>query len=810
LSQYSHNNLSVNFLAKPATKKSTKASAKPRKKSTKGPVKPKRRYWPILLKLAVVGMVGLGAYLFYLDATIKQHFSGNKWQVPAQVYARPLEINLGQEITKTEVTDELKLLGYRRVASVSGSGEYAVSGSTISFMRRAFHFVEGPQGLRLIRLGWDRSRISRIDESVDLTNGFAESQSLQEISLEPWLVTRLVSSHREDRMLLNIDTVPDMLVKALTLVEDRNFYNHHGVAPMSILRALIANIAAGRTVQGGSTLTQQLVKNLYLTREKSITRKVKEALMSVVIDARYSKDQILQAYLNEVFVGQNGNVGVHGFGLASHFYFDRPVDELNTAEIATLVGLVKGPSYYNPRRYPDRARERRDVVLKVLFENNELTAQDYEKLVNQPLQIASGASLASGKHPAFMDKVRRELSDILADPNIRESGVKVFTTLDINAQRRAEKALSDTVSRLADQQKVPTLEGAMLITDVAKGEIRAIVGSRNTQFKGFNRALDARRPIGSLIKPAVYLAALEEPTRFNLATVLKDEPISFDDEGGKQWQPQNADKEFRGQVSLVESLVRSLNVPTINLGLSVGLGNIAYTLERLGISTPIKQVPALTLGALDLSLLQVNQMYQTIANNGIYYPLHSVKAIASSDNRLLWQHGGFHEARVDEAATYLTNYALHKVTVDGTAKRIKQQFKAINMAGKTGTTDDYRDSWFAGFDRNILVTTWLGEDNNIPTNLTGASGALSAYIAYQKLQEPKSLSRRFPQGLGIAHFYPDTGEVATAGCPNTLTVPAILDVLPPPQVNCDGKEHVVVPPPKPKKKPWWQRIFGDG
>lgn len=788
---------------KSSPKKAVKAAPKTPKKD-----KPKAWIWWLLFKLAVVALVILGAYLFYLDATIKQHFSGNKWQVPAQVYARPLQIAFEQEITQTEVLDELKLLGYRRVTSVDSSGEYARSGSTITFMRRAFHFVDGQQGLRLIRLKWQGERIQRIEEAPTLQSGFQDADVLDSISLEPWLVTRLVSSHREDRMLLDINTVPEMLVKALTLVEDKDFYKHHGVAPMSILRALVANIAAGRTVQGGSTLTQQLVKNLYLTREKSIIRKVKEALMSVVIDARYSKDQILQAYLNEVFLAQNGNVGVHGFGLGSHFYFDRPVDELNTAEIATLVGLVKGPSFYNPRRHPERATERRDLVLKILFENNELSATDYERLVNLPMEIASGASLASGKHPAFMDKVRRELTDILADPNIRESGVKVFTTLDINAQRRAEKALSGTVTKLAEQRQVPTLEGAMLITDIAKGEIRAIVGSKNTEFKGFNRALDARRPIGSLIKPAVYLTALEQPARFNLASILKDEPIRFDDEGGKDWRPQNADKQFRGQVPMIEALIHSLNVPSINLGLDVGLDNIAYTLERLGVKTPVKQVPALTLGALDLSLVQVNQMYQTISNNGVYRPLHAVNAITSSDNRLLWQQSGYGEQRVDEAASYLANYALHKVTVEGTAKRIRQNFSRINMAGKTGTTDDYRDSWFAGFDRNILVTTWMGEDDNLPTGLTGASGALSAFIAYQKSQEPKSLSRRFPQGLGIAHFSPETGEVATAGCANTLTVPAILDVLPPPQIDCEGKTPIVAPPPEPKKKPWWKRIFG--
>jgi penicillin-binding protein 1B len=581
--------------------------------------------------------------------------------------------------------------------------------------------------------------------------------------------------------------VPKMLVNALTLVEDKDFYEHHGVAPLSIARALIANIAAGRTVQGGSTLTQQLVKNLYLTREKSIVRKAKEALMAVIIDARYGKDQILEAYLNEVFVGQNGQLGVHGFGLGSHFYFDRPIEELNVAEIATLVGLVKGPSFYNPRRYPERAQSRRDLVLRILFENNEIDAKEYEAFVSMPLQVASGASLANGKHPAFMDRVRRELSDILADPDIRESGVRVFTGLDINAQRRAEQALSKTIEQLSQQREIEELEGAMLVTDIASGEIRAIVGGKDPSFKGFNRALDARRPIGSLVKPAVYLTALEQPAMYHLATPLVDEPIVLDDEGGRYWKPQNADKTFRGQVPLSQALIESLNVPSVNLGMALGLENIADTLRRLGIKTQVKLVPALTLGAVELSLVQVNQMYQTIANNGRYRPLRAVNAITSSNNRLLWKHSDYAEQRVDEAATYLTNYALHKVTVDGTARRIRQLYPQTNMAGKTGTTDDYRDSWFAGFDRNILVTTWMGNDDNNKTGLTGASGALSAFTAYQQLQEPKSLSRRFPEGLGIAHFNPTTGDVMVPGCKNAMSVPAILDVLPPARVDCSGK-----------------------
>ncbi|MAJ69935.1 MAG: penicillin-binding protein 1B [Alteromonadaceae bacterium TMED7] len=759
----------------------------------------KRRLWRFLWKFSLILLVLFGAYIIYLDAQIKHHFSGNKWQVPAQIYARPLQLQKGEEITRKEVLDELKLLGYRRVNQIQGSGEYSVGQAAISIYRRAFHFPDGFQPLRQLTIRWNGTRIASI---TDLQT----DQSLPQVRLESWLVTRLASGSQEDRMLVTLEDVPPLLVKALTLTEDRDFYSHHGIAPLSIIRALLANIAAGRTVQGGSTLTQQLVKNLYLTRERSLERKIKEALMAIIIDARYSKDKIIQAYLNEVFLGQSGDMAVHGFGLASYFYFDRPVYELDETEIAMLVGMIKGPSYYNPRKYPERAIERRNLVLRLLLEGNELTPQQYEMAVSRPVGIATGDSLATGKHPAFMTQVRKELQTILADPNIRESGVKVFTTLDIYAQRRAEQALTSTLDRLQPGREA-TLEGAMVVSDIGSGEVRALVGGRNVSFAGFNRALDAVRPIGSLVKPAVYLTALEQPTQYNLATPLDDKPLSLSDEHGDNWQPQNFDKTYRGSVPLIDALSLSLNVPTVNLGLELGIDNVAATLKHLGVKRPIPEVPALTLGAVALTPFETNQLYQTIANNGAYRPLHTVSAIVSVNNRLMWRQAEYGEQRVNEESAYLLNYALYKVATEGTAKAIGRTYGNINMAGKTGTTDDYRDSWFAGYDRNNLATVWVGNDENRSTGLTGSTGALPVFLAYQQLQEPKSLSRRFPNGLGIAHFDPATGAVVTAGCPGSMSVPAVLEALPPAQ-GCVGQSEEKKPAKKAKEKSWWERLFG--
>ena len=750
-------------------------------------------------KLLVVATTIFAAYLFYLDVIIQSRFEGNKWQVPAQIYARHLEFAPKQQITPQEITEELELLGYRKVKKASKTGEYHRSGNTFVIMRRAFHFPDGFQREGGFSVSLKNQRVDRI---VSLSS----NRPVERMRLEPWLVSRLVTSGREDRMLVTIGQVPTVLKDALVLVEDRDFYQHHGIAPVAIARALMANIAAGRTVQGGSTLTQQLVKNLFLTREKSLVRKAKEALMALLIDARYNKDDILEAYINEVFLGQNGATGVHGFELAARFYFDRPLRELNTAEIATLVGMVKGPSYYNPRRHPERVEERRNLVLRILFEANKLDRQAYETFVNLPVNVASKKRLLAGKHPAFMDKVRRELREVLANPDIRQSGVKVFTTLDTTAQRKAEKTVYQRLSKLESGRKLSDLQAAMVVSDINSGEIRAIVGGKDYDFNGFNRALDAQRAIGSLIKPAIYLTALESAASYNLATPLRDEPIRMKSSKGSVWEPLNSDKKFRGQVPLYTALTRSLNVPTVSLGMDLGLPTVVESLRRLGVEEEIRSFPALTLGALDLSPLSVNQMYQTIANNGRFVPLHALNAVLSPDNQVLWQFRPYAAQRFDERATYLLNYALHKVTLEGTAKTLRARFPDVNMAGKTGTTDDYRDSWFSGFDNHVLVTAWIGKDDNTPTGLTGATGALKLFEDYQARQAPKSLVRRFPEGLGIAHFRKSDGRQTQAGCQNVLSVPAILDALPHSTAPCDQGSPQRAG--KPKEKSWWEKIFG--
>jgi penicillin-binding protein 1B len=750
-------------------------------------------------KLTFLVIICVVAYLVHLDTQIQPRFEGNKWQVPAQIYARPLTIDLKQEITIKEVVDELDLLGYRKQPQANEVGEYSRSATQLTIYRREFYYPSKLYPKQRMQITWEGTRVAKI-------NLLDNKNTLSRTSLEPWLVSRLVGGLDEDRMLMSDDDIPHLLKAGLVAVEDKNFYQHHGVAPLSIIRALIANVSAGRTVQGGSTLTQQLVKNLFLTREQSYTRKLKEAAMALVIDARYSKEEILNAYINEVFLGQNGAVAVHGFGLGSHYFFNKPLKELEIEEVATLIGLVKGPSFYDPKRHPKRMTDRRDLVLRMLFEANEITRDEFEGALNKPIMTHNNPSLASGKHPAFMDKIREELKQAVEAPESRLSGVKVFTTLDINVQRRAEKAVVDVVSAKAKAYKQPDLEAALVMSDIKTGGIRAIVGSKNTTFAGFNRALRAQRPIGSLIKPVIFLSALEDPSQYTLATLLEDKPISFDDADGKKWEPQNADKIFRGHVLLVDALAKSYNVPSVNLAAAIGFDQVVSSLNRLGANKQVRALPSVALGAVELSPLQVNQVYQTISNNGVYKPLYALYSVTTHDNEILWKRTSRQQIRADEDASYLLNYALHKVTIEGTAKRIKKEFPNVNMAGKTGTTDDYRDSWFAGFDRNIVTSVWLGNDNNTPINMSGATGALPVFIALQKQQSPKTLVRRFPSTLTIAHFNQETGEQTLPGCPNVVSVPAVKSSLGKP-VGCLSQPEEINQP-SPKKKSWWDRLFG--
>lgn len=673
-----------------------------------------------LVLLIVAALLG---YIFWLDYKVRARFEGTRWALPAHVYARPLELYAGAALTGAELERELERLDYRFVRQVRRPGEVSRKGNVFDIYTRSFQFWDAPETATDLRIRIDNGRVQSLI-------GRDTAQPIDLIRLDPAQIASIYPSHREDRILVRLDEISPTLIDTLLVVEDREFYAHSGISTRSVVRALVANLKAGSVVQGGSTLTQQLVKNFYLSNERTLRRKLNEAVMALLLEMHYSKQEILEAYLNEVYLGQDGPRAIHGFGLASRFYFDRDLADLSVDQIALLVGLVKGPSYYDPRRNTHRAAARRDLVLDLMEQQGYLAGNDVLELKSKPLGIVRRKSTPVNAFPAFMDLVRRQLQRDYREEDLNSQGLSIFTTLDPALQAQAMDALKRRVERLEQQRgmKADSLQGAFLITNTANAEVLALAGGRDNRFTGFNRALDARRPIGSLVKPAVFLRALEDTSRYTLATMVEDTPLSVQLDGGKTWEPRNYDQEFRQQVMVYDALVHSYNVPTARVGLDVGVGSVIRTLRRLGVPRDFRPYPSLLLGAVEMSPAEVTQMYQTLAAGGFRSPLRAIDAVVAADGTPLQRYPLRIEQVVASGPVYLVNFALQGVVREGTAAGLGMTFPPdLGIAGKTGTTNDLRDSWFAGFGGNLLGVVWLGQDDNQPMGLTGSTGALQVW-----------------------------------------------------------------------------------
>ncbi|ELK3678336.1 penicillin-binding protein 1B [Vibrio fluvialis] len=750
-----------------SSKKTTPAKKSvPRKSSSSKPNGSRswlKRLWSLGWK---VGLALAAVLIFtgiYLDSMIKQRFEGQLFELPTVVYARILTLEPGSDISIKQMRNELDVLNYRKVSQPRYAGEYSASSTRIELIRRPFEFADGPEPDRHVMLIFDDNGLNRI-QSLE------KRGDLGYLRIEPKMLGMLEKDTQEQRLFLRREQFPEVMIDALLTTEDRNFYQHDGVSPMAIARAMVANLKAGRTVQGGSTLTQQLAKNIFLSSDRTLWRKLREAYMALIIDYRYSKDRILEAYLNEVYLGQNGKEAVHGFGLASRLYFGQPLQELRIDQLALLVGMVKGPSYYNPMRFPERAKERRDLVLKLMMDQDILTAKQYEQAVTRPLDVQKQARIAS-RQPAYFQQLSIELKQKLGDAFKSDTGLRVFTSLDPVSQAKLEEAVENQVPILA-RTAGKDLEAAAIAVDRHSGEIRAMVGGKRTGYDGFNRALNARRPIGSLVKPAVYLTALAQPEKYNLATTLMDKPITLQGSEGNVWTPRNFDRQFRGEVPLYLALAKSLNVPTVQLGMQLGIENVTKTLEKLGVSRDeIRPVPSMFLGSFSLTPYQVAQMFQTVTNSGKKAPLSALRSVLDLDGNVLYESIPKVSQAVDQQAAWLTTYAMKRGVLEGTGRYLNSQFGWAALAGKTGTSSDSRDSWFVGVDGREVTTIWLGRDDNQPTKLTGSSGALRVYADYLRYRIPEKLVLPWPQGISTVGFSQSRSGGLELDCNNDFKLP---------------------------------------
>ena len=749
-----------------SAKAKTNKRSKSRKKSS-----PKKS---VFIWLFSVSLTIFSVYLFYLDNRITQRFEGRIWQLPAHVYARPLELFVGKAISTKQVLFELDYLNYQKVQQLPQQiAQYRHWDNVFEIKTRNFIFWDGDEKSHSIRVTIEDNVVTQL---IDIYTG----NSADLVRFDAGYLTGIFPSHSQDRVLLRLDDVPDMFIKMLLLTEDRRFFTHWGVDPLSIARALVVNIYSGQTVQGGSTLTQQLVKNLFLTQDKTIVRKLNEAFMSLLLELHYDKKLILETYLNEIYLGQDGRRAIHGFGLASEFYFGKSLKQLSIDEMAILIGMVKGASYYNPKRNPEHARKRRNVVLNMMRQAGLITARQSEKLSNRPVVTVKHAK--SGLYPAFIDLVKLQLQQDYQSDDLSSEGLRVFTTLDPYVQFNAEQAVIKTLPQLS---KNKDLQAAVVVVSPSSGDVLAVVGGRKPSYKGFNRALNAERQIGSLIKPVIYLTALRDPSEYTLSTMLDDSEFIYKTPNQEDWQPKNYDKIYHGEVTLYEALLKSYNVPAVRTGLDVGLDNVVKTLSALGYQHPVLTYPSLTLGAMNMSPVDVATIYQTFAANGFHSPLRSVHAVLDKERHPLERYSLEVDNQVRPEAMAIVNSALIDVAKYGTAKRLADHLP-LQVAGKTGTSDDLRDSWFAGFSGDVMAVVWTGFDDNRPTTLTGSSGAMKIWknlfkeVAYKSYQPP--------QMPGLDKYWVDgkNGLLSEKGCENAVELLFIEGSQPQQTSDCEG------------------------
>jgi penicillin-binding protein 1B len=705
---------------------------------------------------------------------IAREFDDRAWNVPAQVFAAPVELYEGRKLSADDLAAELLRLAYGPVSGSIAPGFFRRNGNAIDVGRRAFDYDGERVPPETLHVEFRNGQISALEDGSGRTVPVAR--------LEPLMIGNIFAAHGEDRIILTPGEVPELLTESLKAVEDRRFDTHLGIDARAMLRAALANVRAGEISQGGSTLTMQLVRSYFLSNRQTYTRKIREALMSLVLELRHSKDEIMLAYVNEIYLGQDGARAIHGFGLASRFYFGKALVELDVHEIALLVTIVRGPSYYDPRRNPERALARRSLVLGAMRDAGLIDDASHAAANARALDLVPPQGRRTAYYVSFMDLVRRQLRGEYSERDLERGGLKIYATLDSTIQAAAEEALVAELARL--QGNRAELEGAVVVTSPHSAEIRALVGGKRVAFGGFNRALDARRQIGSLIKPVVYLAALESG-RHSLATQVLDEPITVPLGNGRTWSPQNIDGETHGEVTAVRALAESLNLATVQLGLDVGLERVARQLERLGTEPPSPVYPSLLLGAVELTPIEVAQLYNTLANGGFHAPLRAVHSIVDGEGRTLRRHSIEIEQVVDPVSVYALNQGLVQVMERGTGRSAQRLLPAgFEAAGKTGTSDGLRDSWFAGFSSDYLAVTWVGNDSNEPVDLTGGTGA--AQIWARILASIATTPYDLPPPAGARNVWIDydTGLSTNERCPAAVYIAIPTREVPPEAVDC--------------------------
>jgi len=728
-----------------------------------------RSPWLIRLGLlggfAVVLLIGtLVLYGAYLATFLELPKSED--HPPLRLYTAPFQLKSGLSVKVARLPDRLQRLGYRPVIGLVGSpGDYQLTPQSLTIYLHAQpeNFVKAS----VVTLELEEGLVTQVVSEPDRSPIFP-------VFLEPELISGLRGASRQVREWIPLPQMPPRLVETVLAVEDRRFYSHVGIDPVAIGRAVWRNLTKGGVVQGGSTITQQLAKNLFYSPQRTFVRKVKEALAAVVLETKYRKQEILESYLNEIYLGQAGFVSIYGVAEAAHRYFGKGLSELTTGEIAMIVGLIKGPNTYAPTKHPALAQQRRDVVLRLLRERGRLTEEEWTTAVNQPVRVAPPDDVLADA-PYFVDTVLRQVEEAIGTP--LPEGLRIDSTLDPLAQQVAAEGLENGLAKL--ERAYPALkgseqlQGAVVVLEPSSGAILALVGGRDYRTSQFNRAVQAHRQAGSLFKPFVYLAAFEasragKQPYLTPASLLADEPVTFESESGT-WAPQNYDRQFRGNVTLRSALEQSLNVPAVRVAKAVGTQPILEVIRQLGVTTALTDDLSVALGSPTVSLLDIVTAYGTVANGGVRIRPISLRAASDRDGTALWNAVPDRRQAVSPQAAYLVTSLLVGVVQRGTAAKAKMLGLTGAIAGKTGTTDGYRDAWFVGYTSDVVIGVWVGFDDERAVRLTGAQAALPIWMDIAKRILPEQAPPfSQPSGVVVRAIDPKTGQLATSQCPEQV------------------------------------------
>ena len=743
----------------------------------------------------------LGPYLWYLDRLVRAGFEGLHFDTPSRVYARALELRPGRAMDAETLLLELQAARYSESTDALQPGSYVRDGARFLIQTRAFVDGSGAQPSRRIRVALANGRVGKLED-------VAAKRALEVVQLDPARIATLYGKARQERRLVKLNEVPPLFLRTLLAVEDKDFASHHGIDPWGMARAIFVNVKSGELSQGGSTLTQQLVRNQFLDRRKKFVRKFNEICLALLIEARFGKQAILEAYLNDVYLGQHGSQSVHGVGAASEFYFGRELETLAPHEMALLVGMIQGPSLFDPRRAPANALKRRNLVLREMQQAGLLSALEAKGQQRMALNVTASGAIARNRYPGFIELVRAQIARDYDAGALASEGLAIHTTLAPSTQQYAERAVSEKIKTLAKDSS--GLQAAMVVTRAASGAIEAVVGGRDTQQQGFNRAAMAARPIGSLVKPFVYLVALAQPERWSLPSPLQDTAIALRQRNGQTWQPRNSDNLEHGEVALIDALARSYNLATVRLGLEVGVQKVERLLEALIPGADVSPHPSLLLGATELTPLQVAQAYQYLAADGHLLPLSSVTAVIDRNGRAISRYRAPQGAGELVEAARLVSFAMQEGSRSGTgAALVGLGLGHLNVAGKTGTSDDLRDSWYAGFTGGHLAVVWLGRDDNQRAGLYGATGAMRVWAAlFEKLpSEPLQLD--LGHNPVVRWIDPQTQRATSAECEGARALPFIRGFEPTEYMDCDRwtlddwfRNRFTDRDPPPVNEPW--------